>query len=226
MASRARRPPARARADGGPARRRHRADRLHGHLLDRPRAAAQPLRSRAQPPPSTSRSTHRSGRFRNVSGSSSWTGSCCVIVQKPYFVPVLALLVALPVRGDCSPAAGRSRRRGRSSIPAAGCTPRRWRSGRSLPLADRGDCRGSASSSSPRSSGSTCTTASAPRRGAGRNAPLVLRLDGRTGDPRPARGRRGGQRGTEASSARSARRSSPAASAGSASSGARQPVAA
>ena len=77
VASSARRPPAGARADGGPARRRHRAHRVHGHLLDRPRAAAQPRRSRApRRPPSTSRSTRRSGPFRSASGSSSWTASC------------------------------------------------------------------------------------------------------------------------------------------------------
>ena len=77
VASRARRPPAAARANGGPAHRRHRAHRVHGHLLDRPRATAQPRGlARSVLARAPAGRTRRSGPFRSVSGSSSWTASC------------------------------------------------------------------------------------------------------------------------------------------------------
>ena len=191
MASSARRPPAGARADGGPARRRCRAHLVCGHLLNRPRAATQPgdlarpivrrasASRRAGLGRSGARLAIRDGRRAARDRAQALLRTCARAAHplpvrsrvRPPRPARRALGIPRPRRSaadapaDPSPApAARNRRSGRPRLPR----PRR--SHPSL-HALRRQCRVTS---------------------AGRHPPVVLRLDGRARSPRPARrGRRG-----------------------------------
>ena len=159
----ARRPAAGARADSGPARRRRSAHRVHGHLHDGPRAAAEPggvARGVVRRAPAG----RRAGLGRPGAGLAVRDGRRAAR-DRAQAVPRPRARAArpLPVRGGVRPPRPARRavglpRPGRPPANAAAGAPTRCCRSRSerWPV--------SAFSCSPRSSGCTCTTASAPRR--------------------------------------------------------------
>ena len=199
--------------------------RVHGHLLDRPRAAGQP-RDLARCVVRRASAGRRAGLGGSGAGLAVRDGRRAARDRAEALLRARARAARpLPVRGGTRPP--RPARRawafldpgGRLQTPPLGAPP--------APAA--GDRRaGRPRLPRPRRAHPALHALRRQRRDAcdGRHAPVVLRLDGRARDPRPARRRRRGQRGTAVSSGRSARHSSPAASAGSASSAARPPVAA
>ena len=191
MATGARRPAARARADGGPARRRRGTDPVHGHLHDRPRAAGQPgdLARGVVPRAPAGR---RADLGRPGAGLAVRAGRRAAR-DRAEAVPRPRVRAARPLPVRCCVRPPRAARR-TVGLSRPGRPPENAAAGAPPPAAARDRSAGRTRLPRARCAHPAVHALRRQRRDArdGRDAPVVLRLDGLARDSRPARGGRGG----------------------------------